>query len=108
MAVTCRARRGRITTMEPGFSKIFEADSGDPVTRWSLLRAYFGRFCGVPMPGPGRVSPDVANIETEVGSRLPFSVREWMAFTWDLATDKSPSPPVQRAKDGSENRRAAR
>lgn len=56
--------------------------------RWRVVREFTERWCGVPMPDVGGRPEDVRAEEERLGVALPPSVREFVAFAFDV----SPSP----------------
>jgi uncharacterized protein (TIGR02996 family) len=52
--------------------------------RWRLIREFAERWHRIPMPDVGGRQKDIAEAEARLGRKLPPSVREWIAFLYDV------------------------
>jgi uncharacterized protein (TIGR02996 family) len=66
------------------YEPVFKDGASDVNGRWRLIREFVERCHKVPLPDVGGQIDWVRRVEQRVGYELPLSVREWIAFLYDL------------------------
>lgn len=57
--------------------------------RWRLIREFVERWHRIPMPDVGGRQDEIRDAEARLGRTLPASVREWVAFAFDVRRNKN-------------------
>jgi uncharacterized protein (TIGR02996 family) len=56
--------------------------------RWRFIREFVERWHKVALPDLGTQQNRIRGVEKQLGYQLPYSIREWIAFLWDLIDAK--------------------